>query len=83
MSSKTKSYHFISYRYLVAFIVPKLIAMHINLHIFLFKAPAKPSPYITNLIDPIRAFKVDIAKIVSEEQGLSWCLAISESISDK
>lgn len=43
----------------------------------------KPSGYVTNLIDPIRALKVNHAGNASKEQILEWSLAISESISDK
>ena len=51
--------------------------------LFSFKAPATPSSYIANLIEPIRTFKINHAKIVSEEQIMEWSLAISESVSEK
>ncbi|XP_028395928.1 conserved oligomeric Golgi complex subunit 2-like isoform X2 [Dendronephthya gigantea] len=47
------------------------------------EAPLKPSAYITNLIDPIRALKVNHGKNASQEQLLEWSVAISESVSDK
>lgn len=50
---------------------------------FDFKAPVTPSPYIVNLVEPIRTFKTEHSQTIGEEQLLDWLLAMAESVSDK